>query len=469
MNKKENFENIIKKKLEGYQPQPPADLWDRLEYRLENNKNLGWKQYVRYAAAFLLLIASAWGGYEFIYKNAVHEEVAYEAEHFAKPESLDPITLSESIRPEIHKKPARQVPEKTAPIYEDDPDLLIAEEDIEGIEKEDFYIKEKQQNDTITEPADEPLQQIDFIEPTYADYQKIEVGEVSIHRDEPSIDDMLASVELVGDGVFDDHAEYTSPWTLYVNASPQYAFRINSSNPKDLVGAKTILEQNENHLITYNLGLNFKYSLNERIEMESGLSYVRMGQSIRNIRVYNDRQRRPLFGDGSLDFGHPQSVITSMGEISFNDPTLYFDDVHSDRVKMRRGYDDPDNFELREKGDRLNQHLGFIEIPVVLRYNLYDRQTKIQLKGGVGFNYLVTNSVVLKQDGIRNSIGKTALVRNWNVSVSGGVAFLVPVSNNINFHLEPTANMFVTSMTQGKEYNVFPFGLSLSTGISMPL
>ncbi len=472
MNRNYNFEKNIRNKLRGYNPNPPSDVWDQVEANLHSKKRKHWKGYVKYAAMVAILIISAWAVYDFVLLDKTSQQYAIEESTKITPKVESSIKKEHpaQIEKDIKDKQALNKEFKIAEhIKETEKKHKILDDDDEidksyqtsfektEIQKEKGYqyaeFKTKKEALKLDTRAPERLN-VDLSE--NIELANIVKKTVAESKEYYSLSDLAYSDEFVY------YEEDEKRWSFSANLSPQYSFRINSSNPEELVRAKTIFEQNEEHLINYNFGLNVKYNLNDRFEIESGINYVRMGQSIRNIiaYTYESPYGQPLH-DG-------QSAMTSMGLIIFNDPSLYFVDNSSERVKMRGEPVDTDDVLLETQSDRLNQHLGFINTPIVARYCIYDRNSKIQIKGGLGFNFMVLNNVVLHKDDIKNSIGHTSLMRNWNVSLSAGTALIVPLGKNINFHLEPTANLFVTSLSQGRSYNVYPFGISVNAGLSMP-
>jgi len=457
MRKKDIFENNIGEKLRNFQSQPSSRVWKELEAGLDNTRKLSRQRYIKYAAAIILLLATAWGIYEaLVYIGTPHDQVA----DVFSPKPSENVEISEKTKPDIISE--KEVPD----IYQE---ITVSE-----IEDTDFFLPVKQEKDKkkIAAHVIDSLKPVmheeefvsDIFETSLAGYSIIKTtDDITISGVELKQPAVYARSISEQDPYFDDIPE-RNRWSVGIKIAPQYAFRINSSEPEVLYRGKAIFEQNEKHLYTYNLGIDVKYQLSNKISLESGLQYIRMGQSIRNINIYHHPGNESPFGILPAHVNHPQSVLTSMGEIHFTDPTLYFDDISAHRVLTLEEVNEPDDV-LLERGDRLNQHLGFLEVPLTIRYNLYDGLVKIQLKGGVGFNYLVNNSVVLQREGFRNSIGTTSLIRNWNSSITGGVALQVPVTDKLNFYIEPSANLFISSMTYGREYNVYPYGISLYTGL----
>ncbi len=459
---KNGFEQDIKEVFKNYQPGPPSYLWDEIDSKLDRNKKSGWKTYALYAASFALLLTFSLGGYLMFIDTQTpeHIKVTFLEEAFF-PTPLDPITLSEKAVPKIYRKEEQL--QRVIPSGKQEM-LATAEIHTEAL-TDKRMVKDPEGKIATKAPVDEKTKtEILFVE--QQEYPEIAKSDQDILIEWEPERKVFYKTTAVLESKDKDDLHGLNRWSFGVNAAPQYAYRFNSSDPHSLDKGNSVFENNESHLFTYNFGINAAYQINQKLSIESGLNYIRMGQSIRNIQVYYHPDHKSPF-ENIIGSGHPQSLLSSMGEINFIDPSLYFDDNQSHRITIVDGVKEPE-MDLIAKGNRINQHLNFVEIPVMLRYDVYDRMTKIQLKGGVGFNYLVSNSVVLENNGTIDIIGETALIRNWNMSVSGGLAFKIPVTNRILFHLEPTASFFVNSMTRGSEYNVYPFGISLITGVSMP-
>lgn len=473
MNLTDNFEKSIKGKLENYQDQPSPQLWKSIENTLNKNARAKKLFFLKYAAAIALMTTTVWGSYHFLYNSSeqagnivVNKDNLLSEKHF--PEILKPITSfdSDNLKPDTNKESTAHVQEPITDAINDsiDTEAKAKEKYIAGkeekIEEVDLLVKS-----TIKPESQHTPTQKGGIDPSEINT----TNKNTLMVDMPEID--FSSVAFTGT---DETLSDKITWSVGFHTAPQYSFRFNSSDPDDLDGGKTIFERNESHLLSYNVGFEVTYHFNDKLEINSGFNFVSMGQSIRNIDIKNHPNNLPVF-KSTAGRKNPQSLLTSMGEISFNDPTLYFEDISntldekSNRVKSINEINIIDDFNLQDKGNRLNQYLGFIEMPLILKYNLYNRLMKIQLKSGISVNYLINNNVVLYKDDVKNTIGKTSLIRNWNTSLIGGTAFVFSLSENINLHLEPTLNIFVSSMTHGKEYNVYPYSFSLYTGLSIPI
>ncbi len=251
--------------------------------------------------------------------------------------------------------------------------------------------------------------------------------------------------------------------------APQYNFRIlrgtNGMSFSDIP-----FQSLEEQILTYSAGLDAFFELSPRWTLQAGISYMNMGQYVKDIMSYQHPSRMPLFAGHGGSVNHPQTIITSQGNIRLSDPHLYFSDQQSYRVLTNRhAMEGTDVQSLSESREGVTQVFRFVEIPVVFRYALYEGgNVGLRLKGGVSASYLLNNDVFLGDDMMQNPIGKTDGLRKFNFSAIGGIAMDIPLTGNLTFHLEPTGQLFVSPIVgEGVMTGyAYPYGFSLQTGIS---
>ncbi|MFO7873990.1 MAG: hypothetical protein R6U62_05875 [Bacteroidales bacterium] len=251
--------------------------------------------------------------------------------------------------------------------------------------------------------------------------------------------------------------------------APQYNYRF-------LTRGSTFGIQNipfndlEEQVVTYGVGLSTIFNVSARLRIETGLHFLNTGQYVKEIQSYTHSARLPLFNHGvkSGQVATPQSIMTSQGTIEIRDNYHYFDDNISSRIITSEKIDDVEGKDLK-KGDKgVTQMFRFIQLPVIFRYDVYQRGVDVHLKGGFSGNYLFSNQVYLGSAGNEQIIGKTRGVRKINFSAIAGLSFELPVSGNLSVHLEPTAQVFLNPVLQEgmMTQHAFPYSFSLQTGVS---
>jgi len=226
--------------------------------------------------------------------------------------------------------------------------------------------------------------------------------------------------------------------------------------------------QLENNILTFDAGLSLVLSSRSRFSFQTGIHYSTVGQFVNSIDIYQHPNLLPLFVQNpNLPIGHPQTVITSHGFIRLNEARLFFSDKESSRViTSKRLNSNPLTLNLKDQG--LTQVFGFVEVPIVGRYLLYDRSSiDIHIKGGIAANYLISNQVFAGEGLFQQSIGETHGIRKFNFEGVAGLVFEFPISSNLTFHLEPTAQFFFFPIVDGFTHfgRAVPYSYSIFTGI----
>ena len=258
--------------------------------------------------------------------------------------------------------------------------------------------------------------------------------------------------------------------SLGVNVGPQYSYR-QLSNPVEVSKAGIPFQTLESPLFTYYIGMSANVKISPRLSLQSGLGYSTMGQFVSDIIAFSHPANFPLFEMGSNSrFGHPQTIVTSQGNIRLSEPTLFFADAQSYRVVTNKQFfanGDPKNLTMRDFG--ISQYFSFIEVPILAQYRVLDLRTaNLSLKAGGAMNYLIGNEVFLGRKTMQKSIGETYGVRKYNFSVIGGMVLTVPLRYGFSLTFEPTAQMYLMPMVQDQLMigRALPFQYSLYSGIT---
>ncbi len=246
-----------------------------------------------------------------------------------------------------------------------------------------------------------------------------------------------------------------------MHMAPQYNYRYLANS--SLTEYKDIpFESLENQLYTYSAGLSALVKLSPDWTLQTGLNYNNTGQFIDGIVSYHHPDNISLYSDN-------QFVITSLGGVRIHDAYHHFEDIRSYRVlNTRQTLNNTDIANLHKTTEGITQVLSFIEIPLLVRYNVYRQHIGIDVKGGVAGNYLIRKDVFMGRDIFQNPIGETYGVNQFNFSVIGGFALKLPITGNIILHIEPTAQFFLQPVVlEGLRLgNAVPYNFSLQTGFS---
>jgi hypothetical protein len=243
--------------------------------------------------------------------------------------------------------------------------------------------------------------------------------------------------------------------------SPTYSFR-------NVSGSATG-DMDENGLTAAGGGLTLAVNVNTRWQIETGVRYATMGQEVtttlRSDQVYS--LNAFTYSGGSLDNSINEiSIANSMGVVS-TDLSLVASNDFAGFQKVRGEFVEMEST-LVESGDSpvLEQSLGYMQIPVTIRYLLTPKSTiGVSLAGGFSTNWLVDNDAYLHHSGQKQRIGETSGLSDVGFSTHAGVAFSLPVFKGFRFRMEPRIDYFISDIGKDTPGDYRPYSFGVFTGV----
>ncbi len=445
--KQHNIDNRVREELKGLEANPPVEAWLAISDAIDkHNQSKPLFTASKIAAAALVIIISAISIWMFITNELSHEPPFAEQ---VLPEFMEPVNVS--ILPQA------QYPEQ-----------LTKTEEVNTFNILSFNTDEQTLSSLtpLSLSENEPLQVIS----TPSIISDIQLPAISGQY--PATTTQLAALtsetlisKLLSQNTFTD-----ANISLGAHFTPRSSYRMlqQYGNPESQSIPFQALEE---QIITYGMGLSLNYKLSGKWSVESGIGLISIGQYVKDIFSYNHPVNIPLF-ESSTKTGqviHPQSVITSQGNIIFSDLYHYYSDILSSRVMTnRQSVEDSGLKTLRKSNEGLTQVFSYVELPLTFRYELFKSNFGVRFKAGVAGHYLLQNDVYLGNDITQNPVGETYGISKFNFSAIGGLSLNLPLTNKISFNLEPTVQIFLMPVAgKGLMYGeAYPYSFMLQTGVS---
>lgn len=243
--------------------------------------------------------------------------------------------------------------------------------------------------------------------------------------------------------------------------SPTYAFRDVSGN--NAVSGRSS-DYSEGGLMTGSGGIKVSVQMHRRWSVESGVRYAMLGQEV------TAPARREQFFTQAGETGKNISLRNidlqnSMGAIQTPEvgktPALAptFNGTLSDRfVELDASSSDYSSVDVE-------QLLGYLEVPLTVRYNLLQRAISISLSGGLSTNWLVDNSAYLYQPGRKSDLGRTEGIADVSFSTHAGLALSLPIYGPFNLQVEPRFSYFLSDINGSFPASFKPYSFGVFTGI----
>lgn len=444
------IDNRVREELEGLQANPPVEAWLAISDAINPEKRKKTASAViKIAAAVSFLVISSLSALYFLSNEATQSANLVEDRVTWFMEPIFDLTPFEYKTPTVSVSKNNIIPlsyyQLDSNNQDDAPMLLLPAGEVKplpSIDRPGLFIDE---------------QLISFLE-----YDHVPVQNLS---GEP-VDNFFSRL-------LSQNALPSSKISVGAHFTPRSSYRMlkqNNSYYMQSIPFQALEEQ----IMTYGMGVFVNYKIAGNWSIESGISMINMGQYIKDIFSYTHPVNIPLFESitKSGQVIHPQSVITSQGNILFSDLYHYYSDVQSFRVLSdRKSIENSGLKSLRKSNEGLTQVFSYIELPLALRYELFRSTFGVQVKAGAAGHYLMQNDVFLGTDITQNPVGETYGISRFNLSAFGGLSLDLPLTNKITFHLEPTAQIFLRpvgsrSMFYGQAH---PYSFMLQSGVSYGL
>jgi hypothetical protein len=239
--------------------------------------------------------------------------------------------------------------------------------------------------------------------------------------------------------------------------SPTYAFR-NVSGPVPGSGK-------ESGIMTSGGGVSFAMNVNKRWQIETGIKYAMLGQEVSAVSKSNRVFNSDFFDDEKVDITEI-SLVNSLGAVDrevspqTDHVSLAFQKSPDELIDLQASASGVDNTSV------LKQNLGYIRVPVTLRYQLLESgRIGLSLSGGISTNWLIDNDAYLERGGEKQRLGETNGLSKTGFSTHAGVAVAVPLYRGLRLRMEPRIDYFISDISEGSSVTFKPYSFGVFTGL----
>ena len=198
--------------------------------------------------------------------------------------------------------------------------------------------------------------------------------------------------------------------------------------------------------ISMSYGMKISYKLNDKLSLQSGASVVSVGYSVNNVYATPS-----------------QLVLSTLANVNYtNTPNAL-------KMNIANRLNNPQIETLSSTSSKgvLTQNLGYIEIPIELKYRLRNSNHKlgVNLVGGFSTLFLNKNEIFVETNSFSSSVGKASNLNNLNFSGNLGLDFDYKINKNLYFNVAP--KLKIHTSTFSKDANNFkPYIFGVYTGLN---
>ena len=258
-------------------------------------------------------------------------------------------------------------------------------------------------------------------------------------------------------------------------ASPSYSFRtLNDNQPNE--DQQNGIDEKGVKSMTAALRVGYNKN-NSRWHFESGLIFSKAGQVINsqvttiNSTFVNNNFAVALRSNEML-------ASNSMGSInimeSITETPVFLAPANPDNIIENQATfsKDDDNvvpqtmLSTNDEPIRINQILEYLEVPLMARYNVIQKNAIVSLAVGISTNMLINNSAYMTYNNVSSDLGETEAIDKISYSARFGLGIGVPIFKGIMFNMEPTLNYFLQPVNNQGTADFRPYTVAVLTGFS---
>jgi hypothetical protein len=199
----------------------------------------------------------------------------------------------------------------------------------------------------------------------------------------------------------------------------------------------------------YNLsyGVALGYELNNRWSIRAGVHKVDVSYNTQNVR-YGEVTQPSAPASGI--FNHTD-VSSAVGPSGISSSAGFAQELVSNSFQGLNG--------------ELSQQLGYIEVPLEVRYNLINSRIKVSMTGGFSALFLQENSVRIVGDNQRLELGSDDNFKEFNQSANFGIGLDYGITDQLGIMLEPMFKYQLGAL-ESNTAGFRPYTIALYSGLT---
>lgn len=415
MIERKNIDRVFQENLKDLDINPSKKVWNNIEIHLNQSPKkkpfVPWQRLSGIAMAVMFLLA---GGFWYNNLNSIssinsdinnanveivnNDEIIPAGEKVEKENEILVQNNSSNSNPTV----ATNKKETSVFVKEPNNNVIITETDIKSIYEsiDEKYI----------------VNETDFLQSLKSNETSItNFDRVNLEQEKPSI--------------------AQKKWSVGTTVAPVYYKSIGSGSPIDENLANNS-KASENAL---SVGLKLNYQLTNRINLQSGINKVELAYLTRNVSAIPSASKTST---NNIDSKNSGIVLANSGG--------QINGVQSSTESRSKS---------SLNGD-LNQTIEYFELPLEMKYNLYESKFGIDLVGGFSTYVLTNNSVSIVAQNQIVELGKANNLNSFNFSGNLGVDFDYKINKNWFLNVAPMFKyQFNTYSNNSGNFQPYYFGV----------
>ena len=242
-------------------------------------------------------------------------------------------------------------------------------------------------------------------------------------------------------------AEPKNRWSMGAALAPVYFNSLGEGSPIH----SNFAPNSKSGKVNLSYGLTVTYNVSKKLSIRSGVHKVDFGYDTNDIVFSSSLTASTNDLIDNIDYA--QTSRNLVVEPKFNSRAAF-----NDNVEVTAG-------EIAPLEGRMVQQLGYVEVPMELNYAIVDRKLGVHLIGGISSLFLVDNAVTLESEDLVTEMGEANNVNSLNFSTNIGVGFNYEIAPKLRLNLEPMFKYQLNTFSDAAG-NFRPYSIGVYSGLN---
>lgn len=225
--------------------------------------------------------------------------------------------------------------------------------------------------------------------------------------------------------------------------APVYYSSVSNGSPIDT----RFVENTKNGQVNISFGVNISYNVSDKLSVRSGLNKINLGYTTENVTFGNGLSTQAI---NTINFKNNASMVPLSNDSNINSLSPSLSEYKT--VSTTSG--------------SLLQNIGYLELPVEMKYRVTGNKLSMNLIGGFSTLFLMDNQILLTNQGMQSELGEANNLNDINFSTNIGIGVDYQFSKNMKLLVEPLFKYQLNTFS-GDQGNFRPYSLGLHTGLSI--
>lgn len=270
----------------------------------------------------------------------------------------------------------------------------------------------------------------------------------SIKKKSPTLEEIAAKENLI-DSLKEN--TFKGRWAATTQVGPVYSNSLSGSAINNHV-----IENSRDAGFNLSYGIGLSYEISPRLSLRTGINQINMTYSTQDINYQVDLNlsaRSPIISQV-----YDVNSVRNAAQVNNSSP------ISNDGMGTGFAAQEFTRNEFKGIKGELSQQLGYIEVPLELKYNLINSKFKINVLGGMSALFLTDNVVAVQNPNERLELGEDSNFNGFNQSANFGLGFGYDFTNKLGAFIEPSFKYQLNTL-RNNTANFRPYTIGIQSGV----